>query len=100
MLTLNLNTLTILLGPKIRKSLYRRRLKTERTASQTGTPNVTGEQDGTFPLDLGGNLQITDKDPKSAKGTLYTTNEPSHDKTNKMTVRPAKTQITLIIRPV
>ena len=27
-------------------------------------------------------------------------NEPSHDKTNKMTVRPAKTQISLGIRPV
>ena len=29
-----------------------------------------------------------------------TTNEPRHDKTNKMTVRPAKTQISLGIRPV
>ena len=29
-----------------------------------------------------------------------TTNEPLHDKTNKMTVRPAKTQISLGIRPV
>ena len=28
------------------------------------------------------------------------TNEPPHDKTNKMTVRPAKTQIILGIRPV
>ena len=27
-------------------------------------------------------------------------NEPHHDKTNKMTVRPAKTQISLGIRPV
>ena len=27
-------------------------------------------------------------------------NEPPHDKTNKMTVRPAKTQISLGIRPV
>ena len=27
-------------------------------------------------------------------------NEPSHDKTNKMTVRPAKTRINLGIRPV
>ena len=27
-------------------------------------------------------------------------NEPRHDKTNKMTVRPAKTQISLGIRPV
>ena len=26
--------------------------------------------------------------------------EPSHDKTNKMTVRPAKTQVSLGIRPV
>ena len=26
--------------------------------------------------------------------------EPSHDKTNKMSVRPAKTQISLGIRPV
>ena len=30
-------------------------------------------------------------------GTLY---EPPHDKTNKVTVRPAKTQISLGIRPV
>ena len=28
------------------------------------------------------------------------TNEPRHDKTNKMAVRPAKTQISLGIRPV
>ena len=28
------------------------------------------------------------------------TNEPRHDKTNKMSVRPAKTQIRLGIRPV
>ena len=28
------------------------------------------------------------------------TNEPTHDKTNNMTVRPAKTQISLGIRPV
>ena len=28
------------------------------------------------------------------------TNEPWHDKTNKMSVRPAKTQISLGIRPV
>ena len=28
------------------------------------------------------------------------TEEPRHDKTNKMTVRPAKTQISLGIRPV
>ena len=27
-------------------------------------------------------------------------NEPRHDKTNEMTVRPAKTQISLGIRPV
>ena len=27
-------------------------------------------------------------------------NEPRHDKTNKMSVRPAKTQISLGIRPV
>ena len=31
---------------------------------------------------------------------LLFTNEPPHDKTNKMTVRPAKTQISLGIRPV
>ena len=31
---------------------------------------------------------------------LRTANEPPHDKTNKMTVRPAKTQISLGIRPV
>ena len=30
----------------------------------------------------------------------YKPNEPPHDKTNKMTVRPAKTQISLGIRPV
>ena len=30
----------------------------------------------------------------------YVTNEPPHDKTNKVTVRPAKTQISLGIRPV
>ena len=28
------------------------------------------------------------------------TNKPTHDKTNNMTVRPAKTQISLGIRPV
>ena len=27
-------------------------------------------------------------------------NEPPHDKTNKMDVRPAKTQISLVIHPV
>ena len=30
----------------------------------------------------------------------HTTNEPPHDKTNKMTLRPAKTQISLGTRPV
>ena len=30
----------------------------------------------------------------------YVHNEPSHDKTNKMSVRPAKTQISLVICPV
>ena len=30
----------------------------------------------------------------------FETYEPPHDKTNKMTVRPAKTQISLGIRPV
>ena len=33
-------------------------------------------------------------------GTEVRSNEPPHDKTNKMTVRPAKTQISLGIRPV
>ena len=32
--------------------------------------------------------------------TLQTHNEPWHDKTNKATVRPAKTPISLGIRPV
>ena len=31
---------------------------------------------------------------------IYTTNEPRHDKINKVSVRPAKTQISLGIRPV
>ena len=31
---------------------------------------------------------------------LMLLNEPQHDKTNKMSVRPAKTQISLDIRPV
>ena len=35
---------------------------------------------------------------KIAYGTHL--NEPRHDKTNKVTVRPAKTQISLGIRPV
>ena len=35
--------------------------------------------------------------PKEAVGM---TNEPRHEKTNKMSVRPAKTQISLGIRPV
>ena len=30
----------------------------------------------------------------------HSENEPQHDKTNKMSVRPAKTQISLGIRPV
>ena len=32
--------------------------------------------------------------------TFLSTSEPQHDKTNKMSVRPAKTQISLGIRPV
>ena len=32
--------------------------------------------------------------------TKFMINEPPHEKTNKMTVRPAKTQISLGIRPV
>ena len=36
----------------------------------------------------------------TAAQTLEYTFEPPHDKTNKMTVRPAKTQISLGIRPV
>ena len=34
------------------------------------------------------------------KNDTVKTFEPPHDKTNKMTVRPAKTQISLSIRPV
>ena len=34
------------------------------------------------------------------KDLLFRTYEPPHDKTNKMSVRPAKTQISLGIRPV
>ena len=34
---------------------------------------------------------------RSTDGSLY---EPPHDKTNKMTLRPAKTQISLGVRPV
>ena len=34
------------------------------------------------------------------QGTTKLTNEPRHDKPNKMSVRPAKTQISLGIRPV
>ena len=37
---------------------------------------------------------------KRCRLQLYPWNEPQHDKTNKMTVRPAKTQISLGIRPV
>ena len=37
--------------------------------------------------------------PKSHWGRATET-EPPHDKTNKMTVRPAKTEISLLIRPV
>ena len=32
--------------------------------------------------------------------SLQSLNEPQHDKTNKMSVRPAKTQISLGVRPV
>ena len=32
--------------------------------------------------------------------SFYFSNEPRHDKTNKMSVRPAKTQISLGVRPV
>ena len=38
-----------------------------------------------------------DQDSEDESGLLT---EPPHDKTNKMTVRPAKTQISLGIRPV
>ena len=34
------------------------------------------------------------------KFQVISENEPPHDKTNKMTVHPAKTQISLGIRPV
>ena len=37
---------------------------------------------------------------KSVSNADVCTNEPPHDKTNKMSVRPAKTQISLGIRPV
>ena len=37
---------------------------------------------------------------KKLRYNLETRNEPRHDKTNKVTVRPAKTQISLGIRPV
>ena len=37
---------------------------------------------------------------KKCGGSILTANEPRHDKTNKMSVRPAKTQISLGIRPV
>ena len=37
---------------------------------------------------------------KGKKAKQWTMYEPPHDKTNKMTVRPAKTQISLGIRPV
>ena len=45
--------------------------------------------------------QLTDSvKPSSSYTTASLINEPPHDKTNKMTVRPAKTQISLGIRPV
>ena len=36
---------------------------------------------------------------KTRTDQLHSSSEPTHDKTNKMTVRPAKTQISLGIRP-
>ena len=51
-------------------------------------------------------LNRTDKHENTERGKtqhealLLSTNEPSHNKTNKMTVRPAKTKISLGIRPV
>ena len=38
--------------------------------------------------------------PSFAVKCLSITNEPRHDKSNKISVRPAKTQISLGIRPV
>ena len=55
--------------------------------------------------DLGKTLQLqsrlisSEKDIPGQQGN-HTRYEPPHDKTNKMTVRPAKTQISLGIRPV
>ena len=43
---------------------------------------------------------LHNNDTTSKKMYTYYTNEPRHDKTNKGTVRPAKIQISLGIRPV
>ena len=43
-------------------------------------------------------MEITDTSLADARDMRL--NEPRHDKTNRMAVRPAKTQISLDIRPV
>ena len=43
---------------------------------------------------------MTKTDKQLVNKSEKNTNEPPHDKTNKMTVRPAKTQISLGIHPV
>ena len=60
--------------------------------------------EATLKADLGEKGGILDKlsieKGKNSISPLAFTNEPPHDKTNKMTVRPAKTQISLGICPV
>ena len=54
------------------------------------------------PKDAKGMANSVDPDQTARSGsTLFAkTYEPRHDKTSKVTVRPAKTQISLGIRPV
>ena len=50
-----------------------------------------------YKMEIGPDKTKYDKQPKQLPKRV---NEPRHDKTNTMSVRPAKTQISLVIRPV
>ena len=69
------------------------------------TANVEGREDSSFPADghqavLNKTYKKSQRQPESGRTTTIRINEQGHDKTNKMSVRPAKTQISLGIRPV
>ena len=74
---------------KTRKRARNKESRIDRHAEKKPAPDQIRSYGDTAQLPL-----------RSPNGKALTINEPPHDKTNRVVVRPAKTQISLGIRPV